>query len=59
MVDEHSGSKTDDEDKNTRIARHILAALRAVGVEAQLVENIDHAPPIIPDPPGSRAVRRG
>jgi hypothetical protein len=44
-----SGSKTDEEDENTRIARHILAALRAVGVEAHLVENIDDAPPIIPD----------
>ena len=43
------GSKTDDEDETTRVARHILAALRAVGVEAHLVENIDDAPPIIPD----------
>ena len=44
-----SRSKSDDEDENTRIGRHTLAALRAVGVEAHLVENIDDAPPIIPD----------
>ena len=44
-----SGPKSDDEDENTRVARHILAALRAIGVEAHLVENIDDAPPIIPD----------
>ena len=51
MVDEYiSGSKSDDaENEQARIARHILAALRAVGVEAHLVENIDDAPPIIPD----------
>jgi hypothetical protein len=42
-----SGPKSDDEDENTRVARHILAALRAIGVEAHLVESI--APPIIPD----------
>ena len=45
-----SGSKSDDdENEKARIARHILAALRAVGVEAHLVEDIDDAPPIIPD----------
>ena len=44
-----SGSKSDDEDENTRVARHILAALRAIGVEAHLVENIDDAPRIVPD----------
>jgi hypothetical protein len=42
-----SGSKTDDEDENARVARHIFAALRAAGVEAELV--IDDAPPMIPD----------
>ncbi len=41
-----SGSKPDDEDENARIARHILAALRAAGVEADLAED---ALPTIPD----------
>jgi hypothetical protein len=44
-----TGSKPQDEDENTRVARHILAALRDIGVEAHLVENIDDAPPTIPD----------
>jgi len=42
-------SKSDDEDENARVARHILAALRAAGVEAYLVEDIDDAPPLTPD----------
>ena len=42
------GSKSDDEDENVRIARHILAALRAAGVEADLADDVD-APPITPD----------
>ena len=42
-------SKSDDEDENARVARHILAALRAAGVEAHLVEDIDDAPPLTPD----------
>ena len=44
-----SGSKSDDdEDEKARIARRILAALRAAGVGAYVVEDVDDAPPIIP-----------
>jgi len=42
-------AKLDDEDENVRIARHILAALRAADIEAHLVDDMDDAPPIIPD----------
>ena len=44
-----SASKSDNEDENVRVARYILAALRAAGVAADLVEDIDEAPPTIPD----------
>jgi hypothetical protein len=46
-----SGSRSDDEDdENARVARQILAALRAAGVGADLVENIgDDAPPLMPE----------
>jgi hypothetical protein len=42
-------AKLDNENEDLRIARRILAALRAAGVEADLVEDIDDAPPVIPD----------
>ena len=44
----NSGSKSDDEDEKARITRRILAALRAAGVGAYVVEDVDDAPPIIP-----------
>ena len=42
-------SKSDDDDEKARIARHIVAVLRAVGVEAHIFDNIDDVPPIVPD----------
>jgi hypothetical protein len=49
-----SDSKSDDdEDEKARIARRILAALRAAGVGAYVVEDVDDAPPIIPVLPAS------
>ena len=42
-----SRAKLDDEEC-LRIAQHILAALRAAGIDAEIVMDVD-APPIIPD----------
>jgi len=37
-----------DEKECLRIAQHLLAGLRAAGIEAEIVMDLD-APPIVPD----------
>ena len=44
-----NASKPDNEDDTARVARDIVAALRAAGVEAHIFGEIDDVPPIAPD----------